>query len=365
MMLARDRQSGEHVTIKRIKLKSSAVEVSLRDHNMVQTNKDVPSYFLHPNITNLKNYFQHDTYMCCVFEYAGKATIQHQISKQSLSFSLTQRYFSQIVQGVAWFHKLGLAHRHLSLDNVLVLENDACKLCDFGLAIVQVFERTDQGDRMKSPEALTKPRYDEMAADIWALGLMLYTMLTRDKLFKRASESDEKFKKFSETGTLESVSKASRPLLELLNGMLKIDPAERWSIEQVLQHPFSKLRRGNSEIKVNASPRTLMRKPGRPGSSLELVEIRGNGRRTSSAQDLSAILPTRVCSTRKKPAARAGSSIELPVEKREETRRISSEDASSPTEPDKALSSRLKFSFSRSFRNSFVLKRSKTKKGDI
>lgn len=45
-----------------------------------------------------------------------------------------QRYFNQLLSGVAYLHTRGVAHRDLKPENILLDENDNIKISDFGMA---------------------------------------------------------------------------------------------------------------------------------------------------------------------------------------------------------------------------------------
>lgn len=81
-----------------------------------------------------------------------------------------------------YFHSFNIAHRDLKPDNILVDMNSSnfdTKLIDFGFAAntvtkMQVFCGTPA---YMSPEICAKEPYEGKASDVWAAGIVLYTML--------------------------------------------------------------------------------------------------------------------------------------------------------------------------------------------
>ena len=330
--LAETKVYGVSILIKRIKLKAS---LEAKNGKKYEGNGTTGSRFKHPNIATLKKHFKQDQHLCCVFEYTGPGDLYHRLTQTgALNFRLTQKYFGQIVQALNCLHKVGVAHRHIALENILLLENDVCQLCEFGLAMVRAQGMTDEGDMIKAPEVLAQKSYEPMVADIWSLGMILYSMLSGFNLVDRASEEDERFKTLRDAGGVDALAatdNANIPslIMGLLNGMLQVDPAKRWSIQKVIEHRFLTIGTTRSESVEGSSVSKSANRRGRPGSAQDLSAVAPMRRRGSvegnvtiskrkstwrrsrpgSAQDLSAVIvPTRPVEGRR---SRPGSAEDL------------------------------------------------------
>ncbi|GLD91577.1 hypothetical protein PINS_up000110 [Pythium insidiosum] len=168
-----------------------------------------------------------------------------------------RRTFRQIVRGVAELHHVGFAHMDLSLENVLVRRNGDVCLTDFGAA--QRFNRDARGKIV--PQVLphggvAKPAYaapeqhveaaafDVTKADAWALGVLLWMLVTRTPLVQSATSDDALFRRMQSRGAwwaLESTRRlrhASWELRDLLHRLLDPSPASRLSVDSALQHPW-------------------------------------------------------------------------------------------------------------------------------
>jgi serine/threonine protein kinase len=102
----------------------------------------------------------------------------------------------QVLQGVHYLHSaLGVAHRDLSLENVL-LSRGVCKITDFGLStdsrVVCKGGRVGKEFYM-APEIVAGKRYDPALADVWSLGIMWFIMLTGSPLLPLASRAMKGF----------------------------------------------------------------------------------------------------------------------------------------------------------------------------
>ncbi|EFR03212.1 HAL protein kinase [Nannizzia gypsea CBS 118893] len=111
----------------------------------------------------------------------------------------------QIVNGVSYLHSMGLAHRDLKLDNVVVNDKGIMKLIDFGSAVVfrYPFETgTVQAtgvvgsDPYLAPEVYDNKKYDPCAADMWSLAIIFCCMILRRFPWKQPKEEDNSFKLF-------------------------------------------------------------------------------------------------------------------------------------------------------------------------
>jgi len=140
------------------------------------------SRFSHPHIIKVKEY--HDTHQCVVLEHAPNGDFCNLLMNGiSLPEKVCRTYFHQLVDGVDYLHKNGVAHLDLKLDNLLLGANKALKIIDFDLS-----QRLDDEQRgvargkgttnYRAPEIRTKKCSNFKAADIYSMGVILFAMAT-------------------------------------------------------------------------------------------------------------------------------------------------------------------------------------------
>ena len=105
--------------------------------------------------------------------------------------------FKSLVESIAYLHNNNVVHRDLKLENILVDQNNKqTKLIDFGCSVVV---KKMQQTRLQyvcgtplymSPEMVEKRDYLGGPADIWALGVILFILLTGKKPVHAEFEQD-------------------------------------------------------------------------------------------------------------------------------------------------------------------------------
>lgn len=89
----------------------------------------------HPNLVNLLEVFRKKRKLHLVFEFCEN-TLLHEMEKYSKGCPdlVTKQFTWQILQGVAYCHRLGCVHRDVKPENILITSEGVIKLCDFGFA---------------------------------------------------------------------------------------------------------------------------------------------------------------------------------------------------------------------------------------
>ncbi|KAI7078512.1 Pkinase-domain-containing protein, partial [Hortaea werneckii] len=111
----------------------------------------------------------------------------------------------QILSGVLYLHSMGLAHRDLKLDNVVINEHGIMKLIDFGSAVVFRYPFENEivlasgvvgSDPYLAPEVYDHSKYDPRPADIWSIAIIFCCMTLRRFPWKAPRISDNSYRLF-------------------------------------------------------------------------------------------------------------------------------------------------------------------------
>lgn len=144
-----------------------------------------------------------------------------------------QFIFKQIALAIYHLHKNGIVHRDIKDENVIVDEHGIIKLIDFGsagytkLGPFDVFVGTID---YASPEVLKGEKYEGKPQDIWALGILLYTLLYKENPFYNVDAIME-----GELNVPYVISEAS---LNLIRKMLTREIEKRPTITDIVEDPW-------------------------------------------------------------------------------------------------------------------------------
>jgi serine/threonine protein kinase len=179
-------------------------------------------------------------------EYCSEGDLYGQITTEGmLSESRARLFFRQIVEAVRFIHDKSIVHRDLKPDNILITEQFTVKLADFGFCRVAKTGRlltTPCGSPLYvAPELLLNHCYDGKCADVWSLGILLFTMVT-GRLPWTTENQVELFRQIREA-EIGIPFHLTLELQDLLGKMLERDPAARITIPKIIESPWFSARK--------------------------------------------------------------------------------------------------------------------------
>lgn len=160
---------------------------------------------------------------------------------RQLKDSEAKHLFGQIAAAIKYCHSKNITHRDIKLENVLLDETkNIVKLIDFGFSTwipndkkIKIFWGTPS---YMAPEIVSKQEFWGPPADIWALGVLLYTLLWGKFPFKGKSDA-ELYSKINnwQLEIPEHVSYAARWLIEKC---LTVNPNSRITASEICKDPW-------------------------------------------------------------------------------------------------------------------------------
>lgn len=212
----------------------------------------------HPHVVKLDEIFVTDVHLVLVLEYADQGDLFSYLkNKSSFSERRARWYFQQLITAVDFCHKMGVMNRDIKLENLLLFgENkETLKISDFGLSKDEHYQsapKTSVGTVLYiAPEIIShfgeKKEYDARKSDLWSCGVVLYTMLSGFYPFSRKSDKDIGRVRLMHTILQRTLDKdypdiegVSESCKTLLAGLLDPNPNTRYSMEDVMNHPWFK-----------------------------------------------------------------------------------------------------------------------------
>jgi len=212
--------------------------------DMTRVDQEIKAMLMldHPNIVKLYEVLETDTNVFFVMELCGGGNLSDHIEDGPLAEEVARYYFVQLVDAVKYCHSVGVVHRDLKLENLLLDNNGDLKVTDFGHAGIfsqgwDVFSTGMVGSLWHiSPEQLAGLPYSGEKIDLWAMGILLYRMLVGKPPFFLADPKE--FIDAINNLNYELPFHLSMEVKHLFQAILAPNPDERMTLEDMAIHPW-------------------------------------------------------------------------------------------------------------------------------
>jgi len=201
----------------------------------------------HENIIELKRAVEDKNFVYMMMEYAAGGELFDKIAADyGLEEDLAHFYYKQLVMGMEYLHSRGIAHRDLKPENLLIDANGNLKISDFGLATLFKYK----GVTRRLTSACGTPPYvapeihcmdyEGPPVDIWSSGIILFVLLAGNTPWDEPTPRSEEFVAYISHPNLdyEPWNSFSKPVLNLIKGILTIEPNKRYTIEDIKLDPW-------------------------------------------------------------------------------------------------------------------------------
>jgi serine/threonine protein kinase len=151
----------------------------------------------------------------------------------------------RILEALDYIHKRGFVHCDVKPDNIFLFKADPVRetfLGDFGLTTAGKKLRLQCGSRpYLAPERLSEEPFDS-AVDMWAFGITVFNMAASRMPFPSSTDNPDDFEYAVVFGNWDQDllirRGASEVLMDLIDRCLEINPTERITAEEAIEHPF-------------------------------------------------------------------------------------------------------------------------------
>jgi serine/threonine protein kinase len=200
----------------------------------LQQELNVINSISHRNIVRTFGIIQEDDLVVIVMEYCPENLVNWITKPARISEYAALCSFYQIAQAIQYLHALNIIHGDIKLDNILVDEDYIPKLADFGYASMEVYKSGQKGGTLiyAAPEIFLKKSSDMRAADIWSLGIVLFTMIANR--FPYPAVNDGHLMHLISHGILNYPSIQNDRIRSLVRKMTSVTPSKRPTINDVV-----------------------------------------------------------------------------------------------------------------------------------
>ncbi len=216
----------------------------------------------HPNVLGQIACLHDEEYYYSVMKFCNGGELCSRIlGIGPIAEAQARSLFLQLLDGLEYLQSKGVFHRDISLENILITSSACPQLMyiDFGMCLrVPLMESEDTGSSCPyllppmpakgkksymSPEIVAESHpFNGFQADIWSLGIVLFTMLTGKFIVTHASPLCQLFRHVR-NGRLKDMCQhwklgLSASVQNLLYDMLSVDPAKRPTVQEIRKHSW-------------------------------------------------------------------------------------------------------------------------------
>uniref|UniRef100_A0A3B5R062 non-specific serine/threonine protein kinase n=2 Tax=Xiphophorus maculatus TaxID=8083 RepID=A0A3B5R062_XIPMA len=202
----------------------------------------------HPNIVRFHDSWKSTVkgHKCIILvtELMTSGTLKTYLKRfKEMKLKLLQRWSRQILKGLHFLHTRTppIIHRDLKCDNIFITgPTGSVKIGDLGLATLKSasFAKSVIGTPEFMAPEMYEEKYDE-AVDVYALGMCILEMATSEYPYYECQNAAQIYRKVTSGIKPDSFYKVKVPeLKEIIEGCIRMIKDERYTIQDLLDHPF-------------------------------------------------------------------------------------------------------------------------------
>lgn len=255
VFLGKHIRTNQHVAIKVISRKR-ALDLNMLSY--IENELRLISRFDHPNIIKVYDMIYTQENINIIMEYCPNGDLQGMLNSGNFAFQGDQiRIAWEILEALNYLHKRGISHRDIKPANIMFDSDMHVKLIDFGLS--KEYSNNSSTicgtEPLIAPEILMDGQYDGTKADIWSFGVTLNLMISHCLPFNYTNNAI--FLKDLKRHTLKLNIVTGGVLGWVLKNSLIIDPHERLTAQDLIDHIKAFMQKSNAQFRRNALVRKV------------------------------------------------------------------------------------------------------------
>ncbi|XP_065554948.1 serine/threonine-protein kinase WNK4 isoform X2 [Lathamus discolor] len=202
----------------------------------------------HPNIVRFydswKSSIKGQLCIVLITELMTSGTLKTYLKRfKEMKLKVLQRWSRQILKGLHFLHTRSppIIHRDLKCDNIFITgPTGSVKIGDLGLATLKraSFAKSVIGTPEFMAPEMYEEKYDE-AVDVYAFGMCMLEMATSEYPYSECQNAAQIYRKVTSGLKPSSFYKVKVPeLKEIIEGCIRMDKDERYTIQDLLEHSF-------------------------------------------------------------------------------------------------------------------------------
>jgi polo-like kinase 1 len=200
----------------------------------------------HPKVSRMHRFFEDTDNVYIILELChNKSMIELMKVRHRLTENEVRWYVDQLVSGLKFIHSQKIIHRDLKLGNLFLSDKMELKIGDFGLSEYVKYEgelKTSMSGTPNyiAPEILLNKAGHSYGVDIWAIGVITYTLLVGRPPFqsKNSKATWTRIKKLEYSFPNDIF--ISENAKKFIQSLLQTKPEDRPELDDILNHSFFK-----------------------------------------------------------------------------------------------------------------------------
>jgi len=231
---------GKKVAIKKMPLNNQNMKLLVTEIGIMKSS-------VHPNIVQYFDSYMVTDQIWVVMEFMGGGCLTEVLEQYENGVHMNEMQIAEVcrstVAGLAYIHSLHRIHRDIKSDNILIGEDGAVKLADFGYA-AQLTQQKQKRNTIvgtpywMAPELIRGQNYD-FKVDIWSLGIMCMEMAEGEPPYMEFPPLRALFLITTKgIPDLKDPAKWSNDMRDFLSKCLDKESDTRPDADTLLKHPF-------------------------------------------------------------------------------------------------------------------------------
>jgi len=193
----------------------------------------------HPNIIRIFEVLETYSKIYMIVEYASSGELFHKILNEGkFSEAVAKTYFAQIITAISHMHARNIIHRDIKAENVFLNASGCVKIGDLGFSTMvespeQQLNTFCGSPPYAAPELFKDDYYLGKFVDIWALGILLYFMVTGVMPFR--ADTVGKLKRKILEGSYTIPDHVSEQCRFLISQILRPVPIDRCTMPEIMR----------------------------------------------------------------------------------------------------------------------------------
>ncbi|OHT05065.1 CAMK family protein kinase [Tritrichomonas foetus] len=241
----------------RVKVISKVNINRLINESQIQTEFKILREVNHPNLIQVKEIIEDMENYYIVTDFYSKYSLSCKFGRTTaLTERRVKRIFLQLINLVKFFHDQNIVLRNIKPDTILINDDDQIMLSDLSFATyatsLKLLDDYYGETIYDPPEVHKRMPYRGQFLDIWALGVILFTLLANDVPWHPASASEICAQMMNTQ--LKRKNGFSMSAFSMIQGMLNVDPTRRYTLGQIFDHEWTIINPNDQDDSNNQAP---------------------------------------------------------------------------------------------------------------